>query len=374
MSIIELTFIFRKRAKTLTLVPLCTGLIALLLTHLIKPTFTTTATILPPQQQSAAASMLGALGGLAGLSGGSIGGLKNPADQWVAFLKSQTIADKIIDRYGLMKTYATDYRFLARKVLAGNSRFFATKDGLISIEVDDENPQRAAAIATSYIDYLRQIGKEMALTEAAQRRAFFEQQLKDARDQLAKAENNLKQSGINKNVLKTNPQAAITVIAELEAKIRAQEVAVSVLQQSLTANNPDLQRESAELGSLRKQLQAANRTGDAAPKDGEDYVTKYRDFKYHETLYEMMARQFELAKLDEARDGTLIQVLDAPDVPEYKSSPKRAKIALVSAVIALFFSTLFVLIKNSIDELAKTPDGRSNIRILITGETEQGQR
>lgn len=355
-SLIDITSILRTKLLILIAVPMVATGCAFAATYLIAPTFTASAQLMPPQQQSSASTLLGSLGSLAGaVAGGSIGGLKNPSDQWVGLLKSRRIADALVERFKLQEIYESRYRVHARDALGSNSRIAAGKDGLIDIEVDDTSPERAALIANAYIEELQSLMKKLAVTEASQRRLFFEGQLKDAKDNLIKAETALKQGGINLSVLKTSPDASVSALAQLQAQVTAQEVTVSVMRNSMTSNNPDLRRAMTELNTLKQQLARVERADPAAAtQDGGAYVSRFREFKYYETLFELVARQYELAKADEARDGTIIQVVDVAVAPELKSKPKRVLIAAVSGLAALMACIIFVFVNSALRIRVKT--------------------
>lgn len=335
-SALDLALVLSRRLRLLVLAPLAVAVIAFGATYLMPLTFTAHAQILPPQQGSTASALLGSLGGLAGMlggGGGSLGGLKNPADQWIGFMKSRTIADALIARFDLMKVYEADLHFLARDELEKRTRISSGKDGLIDIEVDDREPQRAADLANAYIDELQKLSRSMALTEASQRRRFFERQLQEAKDNLTRAEQALKAGGVSASVLKTSPEAAVAELAQIKAQVAVTETRLSVLRGTLTDSAPEVQQALRELSSLRSLMARAEaRDPDDGKGDGAAYVARFRDFKYYETLFELMARQYEMARVDEAKQGSELQVLDAAVVPEWKSGPKRGLIAVLALI------------------------------------------
>lgn len=316
--------------KLLVMAPLSAGLLALGITYLIAPTFTARTSFLPPQQQGAVASALSSLGALANLAGG--GGLRTPADQFVALLQSTTVQDRIIDRFDLIKVYDSDFRADARKELSENARVSLSKrDGIIAVEIDDKLPARAAEIANTYVDELRRLTAQLAITEAQQRRVFFETQLEKARDSLAAAQLALQGSGFNAGALKAEPKAAAESYARLRAELTGAEVRLQSLRGALADTAPEVIQQQRILSALRSELtraeQASVSSGDA------NYVGKYREFKYQETLFELFSRQYELARVDEAREGALIQVIDIAQPPEKKSKPRRARVAVVTLVL-----------------------------------------
>lgn len=347
VSVLDLALVLLKHKRLVLGLPTAVAALTLGVTFLLTPKFTADAQMmLPQQQQSGAAALLGSLGGLAGAAAGAA--LKNPADQWIGLLKSRTVQDAMIARFKLRERYEVEYQFQARQTLSGNSVFTAGKDGLIDIAVTDTDPKTSADMANAYIEELQRLSKTLAVSEAAQRRVFFEGQLKDAKNNLVKAETALRGSGINESALKTSPEAAVAGLAQLRAQVTAAEVKVSVMRGQMTSNNPELQLALSELGSLRSQLARVERAdGESAGKAGAEYVSRYRDFKYYETLFELMARQFELAKSDEAKDGALIQVVDPAQVPEWKSSPKRGLITALVFMMALTFTVIYVLLREA---------------------------
>jgi uncharacterized protein involved in exopolysaccharide biosynthesis len=329
--------------RRLLFVPLGAGLLALAITYLIPPTFTSRTVFLPPQQQqSAAASALASLGALSGLAGVA-GGIRSPIDQYVALMESALVQDRIIDEFKLMEVYESDYRVDARKELSRNVKIAAgRRDGLITVEVDDKDPERAAAIANRYVEQLRQVTSQLALTEAQQRRAFFQEQLSAARENLTKAQLLLQSSGFDPGALKAEPKAAADRYARLRAEVTAAEVRLHTLRQRLADTTLEVQQQLSLVAALRTELTKLESSVDV--RDGAGYISKYREFKYQETLYELFAKQFEIARLDESREGALTQVVDVARPAEKKSKPRRAVTAVVTTVIAFLLAIALLVI------------------------------
>lgn len=329
--------------RSIVIGALLTGVLALAVTYLLTPRFTARTSFLPPQQQQGiAAAALGQLGALAGLAGAATG-LKSSADQYIALMQSVLVSDRIVDRFGLIHAYEVDLRVEARERLAKRvSMTLGRKDGLITVQVEDVDPQRAADMANRYVEELRTLTGSLALTEAQQRRVFFETELKATGERLAAAQSALQASGFNSGALKAEPKAAAESYARLRAELTAAEVRLQALRRNLADGTPEVQQQQALIGALRSQLARAE-SASTARGDGPDYVGRYRDFKYHETLFELFARQFELARLDESREGALIQVIDVATAPERKSWPRRGLTAVAATVIAgLLLSVFFV--------------------------------
>ena len=346
ISIGEMVGVLREHLKLLVIAPLAAGLLALGITMLIAPTFTAVTTFMPPQQsQSSAASALASLGSLAGLAGGAAG-ISSPGERYVALMQSVTVSDRIVDQFKLMEVYEAKFRVDARKSLATNVRIgLGKKDGLITVEVDDKSQQRAADMANRYVDELRRMTGTLAVTEAQQRRAFFERQLQQSRDRLVQAQQALQSSGFNAGALKAEPKAAAEAYARIKAETTAAEVRLQVLNGTMADNTPEVRQQQTILTALRQQLARAEQaTGTSA---GPDYVGRYREFKYQETLFELYARQFELARADESREGALIQVVDPATPPDRKSKPKRLTTSLATTLAVLLALVAFVLVRYS---------------------------
>lgn len=330
--------------------PILTGSIALIASLLMTPSFTSTAKLMPPQQQpsSGVAAMLGSLGGLAGAAGG-LAGLKNPNDLYVGLLESRTIGDKLVKRFDLQKRYAAKTVSDARNVLASITEMSnGSKDGFISISTSDSDPVVAADLANAYADELAKLTQTIALSEASQRRLFFEKQLEHAKDELANAEVELRTTQEKTGMIKPDAQvqAIIANVAQLRGAIAAKEVQLTAMRTFATGQNPELLRLQEELRALRGQLASSvssdsGKAGDfmvstgKIPEVGVEYVRSARNVKYYETIFELLAKQFELAKIDEAKDSTLIQVLDKAIPAERKSKPSRAKITLAGIFAGL---------------------------------------
>jgi len=229
ISLLDLLQVVVENLRLLVLGPLAVGLLALGYTFTITPTFTATTKFMPPQQQaSGAASLLASLGSLGGLAGAA-SGLKSPADQYVAFLKSRSVEDALIDRFKLTDRYEQKLKDDTRITLDAVARVSSGKDGLIAIEVDDKDPVFAAELANAHVDELGHLLKRLAVTEAQQRRVFFEKQLASAKDNLTKAEQELKVSGVSSDTLKSDPKAAVEGLARLKAGITAQEIKLATM-------------------------------------------------------------------------------------------------------------------------------------------------
>jgi uncharacterized protein involved in exopolysaccharide biosynthesis len=342
-ELLDLLVALLLRWKRLLLLPLGAGVLALGATYLVPKTYTASTLLLPPQQQqSAAASALAQLSALSGLA--AAGGARTPGDQYVALLRSRSVADRLIDTFELMKVYEVELRFEAREALGRRVRVsLGRKDGLIAIEVDDHDPQRAAAMANAHVEELRRLTSSLALTEAQQRRVFLEKHLEQTRQRLTAAQRELQGGGFNPGALKADARVAAETYARLRAEATAAEIRLQALRERLADTTPEIQQLLAQLRGLRSRVAQAE-IGAPSPDDG-DYIGRFREFKYQETLFDLFARQYELARLDESREGALIQVVDVAVAPEHKSRPKRGLIAVATTLGTGLLLAIWILLR-----------------------------
>ena len=366
ISLLDIGVVIAENIRLLVFGPLVVGLIALGITFQIAPTFTARTSFLPPQQQqSASSAMLSQLGALSGLAA-SATGFKNPSDQFVALLKSVAVADRLIDRFKLMERYDVEFRLDARKVLANSSKISWGKDGLLVVEVDSKSPHLAADIANAYVAELRTLLGSLALTEAQQRRVFFERQLEQTKVKLTAAQVALNSIGVSADTIKSDPKAAVETVARLGAQVTAQEVKLASMRGYLTETAPEFRQAQLALSALRAQLSKSEAGGVLTSSAG-GYIEKYRDLKYQETLFELFARQFELAKVDEAREGALIQVVDMALPPERKSKPEKALIAVVVTLVAGIFFLAWVFTLRMLENSNGRPEDVSKLAAIRAG-------
>ncbi|MEY4427940.1 MAG: hypothetical protein RLZZ182_629 [Pseudomonadota bacterium] len=319
------------------------GIVCVGVSFAVRPTFTASTTFLPPQQgQSATASALSALGSLASLAGA--GQMKSPAEQYIALMQSAQVSDRLIQRHELKQVYEVSLQVDARRELAERVRMsVGKKDGLLVVEVDDESPKRAADVANDYVQELRRMTARLALTETQQRRMFFEQQLGQAKEALARAQQALQASGFDPAALRAEPKTTAEAYARLKAELGAAEGRLDVLTNAFTNSAPEVRQQAALVATLRSRLAGLERSVPA--ESNADYIDKYREYRYREALFETYAKQFELARVDESREGALIQIIDDATPPERKSRPRRSVVAVLGTMAGLVMMTVWTAIR-----------------------------
>lgn len=332
---------------------------------LLPGVYTARAVILPPHEDYSGLNSM-AMGALAELSSGGGGGfgaalgLTNPDDIYIGMLKSRSVADVLIQRFGLKERYGADTLVAAREALAKQVSIGSDADGLISVVFEDDEAGRAAAVANAYVEELDKLTRRIAISEAGQRRLFVEGQIKQTRERLAQAEEALKQTQERTGVIDVDSQgkAVIEAVAALRAQAAAKEVQIAGMQAFATAANPDLVRARQELAGLRSQIgvmEHGEGDGDAMmvaagrmPEAGLEYLRRLREVKYQQAIYEMLVKQYEVARVDEARNSVVIQVVDPAVAPDEESGPRRSLIVLLVTVFALILSVMWVLVRGSL--------------------------
>jgi len=390
VSLLEILLVVAERKHIVFWVTAIFAILAVVVSLILPSSYTATATLLPPQQNAsmgaALASQLGSMGGVAVLTGGSL--LRNPNEMFVGMLRSRTVEDAMVQHFGLMQEYHKAYLTDARKAFESHSIVDGSgKDNLIHISVEDRDPQRAALLANGYVDQFRSLSQHLAITEAAQRRLFFEQELEKAKNNLGDAEEALKETEQKTGLFQLDSQARALIesAASLRAQITAREVQIQGMETYATGENAQLVQARRELDGLRAQLAklagSADSGGDelivpkgAVPAAGLEYARKLRDVKYAETIYEILARQFEVAKLDEAREGALIQVVDVAVPPDKRTFPKRSLMVMGATGIGLLVGIFTALVQAGFRRMKADPEAGAKITLLRRALSFKWQR
>jgi uncharacterized protein involved in exopolysaccharide biosynthesis len=378
MRALDVLIFLARHRRVLVVAPLATALAAAAISLALPNMYAGVTKILPPQQnQSSAVLMLAQLGTMANLPASSLG-IKNPNDLYVGMLKSRTVADSLVGRFGLKELYGRDTLQDTRRELEERTAISHGRDGIITIRVEDRERKRAADLANGYVEELYNLTQTLAVTEAGHRRLFLEGQLKSTRQGLADAEMALKKTQETTGLIKLDEQgkAIIEAVANLRAQIAAKEVELGAMRLFATERNPGYLRVQQEIGGLRSELarlEKSNRSGGSGdifvptgrvPEAGLEYLRRLRDVKYYESVFELLAKQYEIAKIDEARDASIVQVLDRAVEPEKKSSPHRARIVIVSALLAFLAALLWALVREANERARQDPEHSRRLNAL----------
>ena len=291
----------------------------------------------PTLRPSQAAASLAGLAGLVGQG-------TNPVDLYVTILRSQSIADRVIERFDLHRALDSRSRTetllkLSRAVSFGTGR----RDGLVVVSVEDDNPARAAAMANQYVEELRTVLRGYTLDEARQRRVFYDAQLDRARAVLEIAQRKLQASGYDSAALRAEPRAAAEGYGRMQAEVAAAEIRLTAVRRVRAEGSPEVLQQLTEIAAMRTQLGRLEAPKDEGPGS---FVAKLRDFRYAEALYESISRQAESARLDEASDVIPLKPLDRAITPEWPASPRPLMWLVGGLVLGLLAQAAWVLMRH----------------------------
>jgi tyrosine-protein kinase Etk/Wzc len=376
-NLLHFLMVIMKRKKIIAGITLSCALITAVISLIMPDIYKARTKILPPQQSGSSISsqVLSEIGGASGLIGSSLG-IKNENDMYVGILKSDTVHDFLIDKFGLMETYNSRYREDARDRLDSSVTIENGKDSIISVSVEDKDPQRAADMANAFIEKLKEIAQSFSVSEASARRIFFEEQLNKVKEDLLKAEEAMKGLQEKTGAIDIDNQAKVVIesIAGLRAQVAAKEVDISVMKTYIEPKNPDLRKAQAALKGMEEQLQIFEaKDGEnpdplmpagRMPQVGTDYARKLREVKYNETLFDLISGQYEIARVDEAKDAIVIKVLDKAHPPTKKAKPKRTLMVAI-ATFTGFFLAIFAAFFMEYAEKAFSDAGNKKIIGLI---------
>ena len=384
VSLLDHLIILLENRRFIALFVLGAAVAATIVSLLLPVQYEAKIVLLPPAQNSSLGSSLlgqlgnmGALGSLASLASGNLG-IKNPSDMYVSLITSRTVEDAMIQRFNLMQEYHEKRMSDARKALEHRTTVTSgNKDGLIRLSVEDHNATRAAELANGYVEEFRKLSASLAITEAARRRLFFDKQLEETKEKLTAAEDAMTKMEQTTGVLEIDSQARslIESAALLRAQVAAKQVQLEGMRAYAAENNPDLILAKQELAALQAQLARMagsqqdpgsdiNLSKGRVTQAGMEYLRRYRELKYQEAVYELLAKEFEIAKLDEAREGSIVQVVDDAVPPDQKSSPHRTLIVLGAALLSFIISVVWVNVRQRFKVASQFPENHRRLRII----------
>lgn len=381
-DLIDYLLIIARHKKMILSTTFVAAVIAVLFSLTLTKIYTAKTLILPNEddKNSLMTAMASQFGGLAGIAGGALG-KKTKEDLYVTLLKSETLKDKIIDRFKLLEVYKTKYRMSAYKALDRNTQItIGTKDSVITIMVDDKDPKRAADMANVYVDELTKMVTNLSISGARDNKSFLDKRITEAHADLVKAEDALKNFQSKNKAISIPDQAKATIegVAQLRAQLAMQEIELATLKRQLTDSSQEVKNKKAAIVNLRTQIASLEGKGEgrssipnigSLPQLGQEYLRLMRDFKIQETVLVMLVKQHELASLNEVKDVSQIQVIQIANVPEQKSKPSRAKIVVIITLFSFILSVAYVFVKESLarmseDELLQWKKLRGELSLL----------
>jgi capsule polysaccharide export protein KpsE/RkpR len=335
-----------------------------LIAFLIPPRYESTARLMPPDNQSATglatafAAMTGAAGGASGISGiaSDLLGLKSTSDIFVGVLSSRTVQDKLIQQFNLQKLYGDRRMEDTRKDLEEHtSTSVDRKSQIITITVTDKSPQRAAAMGRTYVEELNRLVAELSTSSARRERIFLEGRLQGVNQDLEAAEKDFSRFSSKNGAIdiKEQGKAMVEAAATLQGELIASESELEGLKQIYTDNNVRVRSIRARIDELKRQLEKIGGKGEnaSAPVEGQEdplypsirrlpllgvpYADLYRRTRVQEAVFESLTKEYELAKVQEAKEIPTVKVLDAAHIPDKKSFPPRLLIIILGTSLAL---------------------------------------
>jgi uncharacterized protein involved in exopolysaccharide biosynthesis len=336
--------------------------------------------IMPPDQQGSSALLLaalasrsGGLGSLGSLAGGLVSGHTTTA-LFVDLLRSGTVSSHLIDRFQLQQIYHKRYRIdtakqLARRTVVNDDK----KSGVISIEVWDTDPTRARDLAQGYLDELNKLVTQTSTSAAHQERIFIERRLASVEADLEHAQQNLSEFSSRNSTIDIGAQtrAMVDAGARVQAEVLVEQSSLDALRQVYGDSNVRVHETEARIATLQREL--AKMSGSSAPLSAEvlsgsnggdgdknelypplrqlprlavPYADLYRRVKVQDAVYELLTQQYEMARIDEAKDVPVVSVIDPPGIPEKKSFPPRLLLALALAAISFIATAAFLLMRD----------------------------
>jgi len=371
INLLELLRVIVRRK--MLIIKTCTAAIVLSVCYALSldNIYTATNQFLPPQKEGAGvafSALLSQAGGLAGLAGGGLGG---SAELYLGILKSRSVADAVIKRLDLQKEFKKKTIDETRKKLEKIVKFKSGKNGIITVSADSKDPQKAALLANTFVEELTHKSVNLYIVKAGGERQFLEKRLEVVKQELKKAEDDLRAFQEKYKTIKVDTQAAVAIegIARIKAEIVYKEVQLASLSNSRTGESSDVKALQAAISKLKSQMGAMVGSGGAdnvipaagnVPALGVEYLRKMRELKIQEVVFEQLTKQYEMAKINENKDSSSLQILDEAVAPAKKSKPKRSLIVLLSTFTAFLISVVTIFVQEHLSKLS--PEDTAIIR------------
>lgn len=312
--------------------------LSVVVSFLLPRYYAATASVMPPQQEELGAGISSKISGGLGMFAGGLLGSKSQADLWTGILKSSSVSEAIIERFRLKELYGAETMDEARKTLVKMVKISKSKEEIVTIRVEDKDPRLAADLANAFVEELDRINRGTVMTSGQRMRAFVEKRLLETKADLAAVEESLKSFQQVNNAVKLDDQseAIIDAIGSVKGSLMAKEVELDTLMSYAAPANPKVQLLKSEIDGIKEKLReleqgrAASRgrdifiPTDKIPGLSFQFARLLRDAKVQETLFELLTQQYEMARIQEAKDSPTVQILDTAKPPEARSRPKVA--------------------------------------------------
>ena len=376
INLLDLLIALGQEKWTMIVVTVLTALTGIVVSLVTPATYVSRTSIMPSQQSGGGGGGLASLGSLAGIAGlGALSnmaaGIKSSDEMYIALMRSQSVQSALIEQFKLKERYGARNTEEARLELNLNVTVLADiKSGLLLIDAQDKDPHFAALLANAHVKELNVILSRLSVTEAQQRRAYYEQQIIKAQTKIPQLEFEYKEAQKSSGLEVTS---LLSEAGTLPGQIAAKELQLQVLSRFATAQNPELKRLAVEISALRSQL-ARYELSKSEPKTSNpskprqsaestktDFVQKatqaYNTLKIQEALLDGYVKQLELAKVDEAKEGPAVQVVDEARAPETRAKPERKKLVIAYTVTGLVIAFVLSALRAFLRHIRSTPEG-----------------
>lgn len=385
ISVLEYLELFVKYKRMIFITTSLFFVISVIVAFTLPNWYESTSLITPPQQDNGLTGLMtGQMGGNVASLASDLLGKATPSELYASMLQSQAIKDKIIDRFKLLDVYNIRHRSDAYKMLDKTVKIeVGSKDGIISITVEDKDPKRAADMANEFVKYLNDLIVGLNITSASQNRVFIEDRLAKAKNGLSSAEESLKNFQLKNKALDISEQAKGTIqgVADIMAQLAIEEVKLSTLRRLFTDNSQEVKSQNEIVKNLKRQKSKLEGSSlgnsipsiGSVPALGEEYTRLLRTFKIQEMLVEMLTKQYEMTKYNEANSVSTLQIIQTARIADKKSSPKRSLIIVITTMFAMIFSLLTSFILEFKNNMPQVESERwRNVLKSIISSTSRG--
>jgi tyrosine-protein kinase Etk/Wzc len=375
IQVLELLRLLAKRKRLIAFITVLTAILSAAYSLTLPNIYSATVKVLPPQKDAGAiSSVLGQMGGLAGLAAGGKGG--GDTDLYLGIVRSRSVGEAVVKRLDLVKRWHCRGMRDAWNKLDGSIKAAAGKDGIIFVSVEDTDAKLSALIANTVADELGRTLVRLNLSKVGSEKLFLEQRLDVVKRDLKAAEEDLKRFSQNNKIVKVDSQAEASVsgAARLKTEIASKEVELAELRRSQTDESYEVSAMQAGIRRLRAELAETSGNGgngDGVPSIGNvpqlglEYSRKMRELKTQEALFEQLSKQYEVAKLNQAKDSSSLQILDEAVVPDLKTRPRRSTLVIMSTLVAFICSVLAVF---GLEYLERMPEEEKKLLRQLKGE------
>lgn len=387
INLLDLVIVLLRRKKSIIIGTMATAALVFFVSFFwMDSKYRPYAKILPSQTSSAASTALSQIASVSGMLTPLLGSSSPSSGLFVALLKSRTVLDAVIDRFGLMEAYKNQRllglgRWLpfsregAREALVDLlSTEIDTASNVVTLGVEDRSAQKATEMTNAFVEELKKLLATLSISDASQRRLFLEAELKKAHASLTEAEEAMQAFQETTGAIKIDDQARAVLegVAVLRAQIALKEIQLKVMKTYATEQNPDFKKSEEEYRGMLAELKKLEATGMAGesstliatgsiPSLGVEYLRRVRDFKYLEAIYEVLVKQYEAARLDEANEAIIVQVVDVAVVPEKAAWPKPILMTLVGVIFGFFLSITYAFFREYLERASQKPGGRERL-------------